>query len=62
MAQEALFRQGDQDALKKVKFAFLMPFYLFLQSIPSTIAIFELFFRPKVWRKTYHGFSIETKN
>jgi cellulose synthase/poly-beta-1,6-N-acetylglucosamine synthase-like glycosyltransferase len=62
MAQEALFRQGDHYALKKVKFAFLMPFYLFLQSIPSTIAIFELFFRPKVWRKTYHGFSIETKD
>jgi hypothetical protein len=27
MAQEALFRQGDHYALKKVKFAFLMPFY-----------------------------------
>lgn len=62
MAQEALFRQGDQYALKKVKYAYLMPFYLYLQSIPSTIAIFELFFRPKVWRKTYHGFSVEMKN
>jgi cellulose synthase/poly-beta-1,6-N-acetylglucosamine synthase-like glycosyltransferase len=62
MAQEALFRQGDKYALQKVKFAYLMPFYLSLQSIPSTIAIFELFFRPKVWSKTYHGFSIEMKN
>jgi cellulose synthase/poly-beta-1,6-N-acetylglucosamine synthase-like glycosyltransferase len=62
MAQEALFRQGDTYALNKIKYAYLMPFYLYLQSIPSTIAIFELFFRPKVWRKTYHGFSLEMKS
>jgi cellulose synthase/poly-beta-1,6-N-acetylglucosamine synthase-like glycosyltransferase len=62
MAQEALFRQGDRYALKKVKYAYLMPFYMYLQCIPATIAIFELLFRPKVWHKTYHGFSIKTKN
>lgn len=62
MAQEALFRQGDKYALNKVKYSYLMPFYLYLQCIPSTIAIIELFFRPKVWRKTYHGFSLEMKN
>jgi glycosyltransferase XagB len=62
MAQEALFRQGNKYSLEKIKYSYVFPFYLYLQSVPAIIAIFELFFRPKVWRKTYHGFSLEMKS
>lgn len=61
VAAEALFKQGDPHALKKVKYVFLMPFYLYLQILPSIFAVFELFVKPAHWRKTYHGFSVETK-
>ncbi|MBV9667194.1 MAG: glycosyltransferase [Nitrososphaeraceae archaeon] len=60
VAAEALFKQGDSYSLKKVKYVFLMPFYLYLQILPSILAIIELFIKPKHWRKTYHGFSVKT--
>jgi cellulose synthase/poly-beta-1,6-N-acetylglucosamine synthase-like glycosyltransferase len=58
-AIEGLFRQGDELALRKVKYAFFSPLYLLLQGISATIAIVELIFKPHTWHKTHHGFSIE---
>lgn len=45
-------------ALKKYKFILLMPIYNILLSLAGLIAIIELVFKPQVWHKTYHGFSI----
>ena len=60
MAVEALFRQGDEYALKKIKYTFLSYIYVnLLQTIPATIAIFELVFKPRLWHKTPHGFSVK---
>jgi cellulose synthase/poly-beta-1,6-N-acetylglucosamine synthase-like glycosyltransferase len=61
MALEGLFRQGDEYSLRKVKYTFLAALYMDLQSIPSTVAIFELLFRPKLWHKTPHGFFVQSK-
>jgi glycosyltransferase XagB len=58
---EALMRHGDEYALKKVKYSFLMVFYIYLQIIPSTLAIYEFIKKPKTWHKTPHGFSIKPK-
>ena len=52
-------RHGDEYALKKVKYSFLMTFYIYLQIIPSVIAVYEFIRKPKVWHKTPHGFSIK---
>ena len=59
MAQEALFRQGDKYALNKVKYSYLMPFYLYLQCIPSTIAIIELFLDQKFGAKHTMAFHLK---
>jgi len=56
---EALMRHGDEYALKKVKYSFFMVFYIYLQIIPSTVAIYEFIKKPKTWHKTPHGFSIK---
>jgi cellulose synthase/poly-beta-1,6-N-acetylglucosamine synthase-like glycosyltransferase len=56
---ESLMRHGDEYALKKVKYSFLMTFYIYLQIIPSTLAVYEFIRKPKVWHKTPHGFSIK---
>lgn len=61
VAVEGLIRQGDEYALRMVKYTFFITFYMYMQSIPSTIAIFEFIFRPKLWHKTPHGFSIKPK-
>jgi len=61
VAVEALMRHGDEYALKKVKYSFLMTFYIYLQVVPSTIAIYEFIRNPKVWHKTPHGYSIKPK-
>ena len=61
VAVEALMRHGDEYALKKVKYSFLMTFYIYLQVIPSTLAIYEFIRKPKTWHKTPHGFSIKPK-
>ena len=58
-AIEGLFRQDDEYALRKVKYAFFSPLYLLLQGVSATIAIIELIFKPQLWHKTHHGFSIE---
>lgn len=61
IALEALFRQGDEYSLKKIKYSFFTSLYMDLQSIPSTIAIFELLFKPKHWHKTPHGFYVQSQ-
>jgi len=61
VAIEALMRHGDEYALSKVKYSFFMTFYIYLQIIPSTLAIYEFLRKPKVWHKTPHGFSIKPK-
>jgi glycosyltransferase XagB len=58
LALEGLFKQQDDDALKKVKYTFLLPLYQLLQGASSLVAIVELVLMPKVWHKTPHGFSI----
>ena len=45
-------------ALKKYKLILLMPIYNILLSVAGLIAIYEFLFKPQVWHKTYHGFSI----
>ncbi|MER5176230.1 MAG: glycosyltransferase family 2 protein [Candidatus Nitrosocosmicus sp.] len=45
-------------ALKKYKLILLMPFYNILLSVAGLVAIIEFLFKPQVWHKTYHGFSI----
>ena len=61
VAVEALMRHGNEYALKKVKYSFLMTFYIYLQVIPSVLAIYEFIRKPKTWHKTPHGFSINAK-
>ena len=45
-------------ALKKYDLILLMPLYNILLSLVGLIAIIELIFKPQIWHKTYHGFSI----
>jgi cellulose synthase/poly-beta-1,6-N-acetylglucosamine synthase-like glycosyltransferase len=49
-------------AKKKYFFIFLMPVYNILLSVAGLIAIIEFFFKPQVWHKTYHGFSMNESN
>jgi len=49
-------------ALKKYKYVLLMPIYNILLSIAGLVAIIEFMFKPQVWHKTYHGFSITNNN
>jgi cellulose synthase/poly-beta-1,6-N-acetylglucosamine synthase-like glycosyltransferase len=56
---DGLFRQGDEYALRKVKYTLISPLYLLLHAVASLIAVVELLLRPQVWHKTPHGFSIE---
>jgi cellulose synthase/poly-beta-1,6-N-acetylglucosamine synthase-like glycosyltransferase len=62
MAVESLFRQGDEYALRVVKYSFLMPMYHMLQGIASILSIIELAVRPQHWHKTKHGFSIQQQD
>jgi glycosyltransferase XagB len=45
-------------AKKKYKLILLMPFYNILLGIAGLMAIIEFIFKPQVWHKTHHGFSI----
>jgi glycosyltransferase XagB len=45
-------------AKKKYKLILLMPFYNVLLGVAGLISIIEFIFKPQVWHKTYHGFSI----
>jgi glycosyltransferase XagB len=44
--------------LRKYWLILLMPIYNILLSLVGLIAIIEFIFKPQVWHKTYHGFSI----
>jgi cellulose synthase/poly-beta-1,6-N-acetylglucosamine synthase-like glycosyltransferase len=62
MSLEGLFRQEDDDyTLPKVKYVPFIVLYSVLQSVSSLIAIVELIAKPYLWHKTYHGFSIQSK-
>jgi glycosyltransferase XagB len=37
----------------------VMPIYNILLSVAGSVAVIEYIFRPQVWHKTYHGFSME---
>ncbi|MDV3277600.1 MAG: glycosyltransferase [Nitrososphaerales archaeon] len=56
---EALFREGSENSLRKVKYAIFTPLYQMLHALASIIAIAELIVKPNVWHKTPHGFSVE---
>lgn len=45
-------------SLKKYRLIPLVPIYNILLSLAGLIAIVEFIFKPQVWHKTYHGFSI----
>ncbi len=49
-------------ALKKYTLLILMPIYNILLSLAGSIAIIDFIFKPQVWHKTYHGFSILDSN
>ncbi|MDQ4073872.1 MAG: glycosyltransferase, partial [Thermoproteota archaeon] len=49
-------------AKKKYLLIPIMPIYNILLSVAGLIAIIEFFFKPQVWHKTYHGFSINERN
>jgi hypothetical protein len=36
--------------------------YNILLSVAGLVAIIEFIFKPQVWHKTYHGFSMENNN
>ncbi|MHB8566078.1 MAG: glycosyltransferase family 2 protein [Nitrososphaerales archaeon] len=55
---DALFKEGSENSLRKVKYALFSPLYQILHALASIIAIVELIVRPNVWHKTPHGFSI----
>lgn len=41
-----------------IKFVYFIPFYWFLMSIASYMALWQLFVKPHFWEKTRHGLSI----
>lgn len=49
-------------SINKYKLILLMPLYNILLGVAGLVAVIELLFRPQVWHKTYHGFSISNSN
>jgi cellulose synthase/poly-beta-1,6-N-acetylglucosamine synthase-like glycosyltransferase len=61
MAFSCLAIRKETESKYKIA-AFLYPFYLFLHSIASYKALYQLFVKPHFWEKTMHGISSQTKN
>ncbi len=55
----ALSLKRNNYAKRKYLLVPLMPLYNILLSVAGFVAIIEFIFKPQVWHKTYHGFSME---